>query len=109
MLSFFLVPAFVFFRVSFYVSRFILAHVTRPTPDKTYYPADGKSGYYHPQDIRVCVAVSIDEDAAGLYYRYSFNLGNYNLLLHPKLAVWPASNSYFLTFDSKDNNQSRHT
>jgi hypothetical protein len=76
------------------VSRFLIAHVTRPKPDK-YYSAADKS-FYPVQDIRVCVAVSIDEDAAGLYYRYSFNVGNKNLLLHPKLAVWPASNLYFI-------------
>jgi hypothetical protein len=25
----------------------------------------------------VCVAVSVDEDATGLYYRYAFDMGKY--------------------------------
>jgi len=49
----------------------------------------------------LCVAVSVSEDAAGLYFRYQFNLGNATAgLTNLQLATWPSSNSYILTADA---------
>jgi hypothetical protein len=67
--------------------RFVLAHLTRPST----------SNY----STLLCVAVSIDEDAAGLYYRYAFDLGSQSLLTSLNLATWPSSNSYILTADTR--------
>jgi len=67
--------------------RFVLAHLTRPVT----------SNY----STLLCVAVSIDEDAAGLYYRYAFDLGSQSLLTSLNLATWPSSNSYILTADTR--------
>jgi len=71
--------------------RFVQLHTTRPSSKH--------------DDVYVCMAVSIDEDATGLYYRYQFNFDRENLLLNPVLSVWPASNSFFATFDTKQNDE----
>lgn len=49
-----------------FAARWVIVHVTRP----------GEEG----EDILVCVAVSADEDVTGLYYRYAFDVSNYNIL-----------------------------
>jgi hypothetical protein len=44
-----------------------------------------------------CVAVSTGPSPTGSYYRYSYSFGN--LPDYPKVAVWPANDSYVATYN----------
>jgi hypothetical protein len=49
----------------------------------------GAGNYYQ------CIAVSVTSDATGSYYRYAFQMPNFND--YPKLGVWP--NAYYASFN----------
>ncbi len=54
------------------------------------FSVSGGTGNYYQ-----CIAISVTSDAMGSYYRYAFQMPNFND--YPKLAVWP--DAYYASFN----------